>query len=67
MSKSTRRTISDIEEDCGFKYGTKGFRAYVEQHGIDVANEKKRLKSEAVERRKRRLADQLSEVTRRSS
>ncbi len=57
MSKSNRVTIADIEEESGFEYGTPDFRAYVEREGIDVVNEKKRLKSETRERRDRRRTE----------
>ncbi len=54
MSKSTRRTIADIEEECGFECDTREFRDYVKRHSIDIGNEKKRLKNETRFRRERR-------------
>lgn len=44
MSKSQRRTIADIEDDCGHDYGTPEFRAYVAEHHIDIRGDKKKLK-----------------------
>lgn len=61
MSKSTRRTIADIEDDCGYDYGTPEFRNYVEQYGIDIIGDKKKLKAASKERRSRRGKHELDD------
>ena len=62
MSKSTRRTIADIEDECGYDYGTSGFRDYVNRIGIDVVADKKRLKAFSLERRNREKKEKFDEM-----
>lgn len=61
MSKSSRRTIADIEDECGYNYGTHGFREYVKQTGIDVVADKKRLKAFSNERRDREKKERYND------
>lgn len=57
MSKSTHRTKTSIDDECEFEYGTRGFRKYVHKKAVYVTDDKKRIKSEALERRKRRCLE----------
>ena len=50
MSKSRRRSIADIEDDCGYDYGTPEFREYVLEYHIDI-DENARKKHASIDRK----------------